>query len=166
MEYTVGKLMTANCISVKSTEKISSVMIKLAEKREIMLVYIVDDNDVLTGIITPRKLIKAVQFAAFGSTRDPSLEWGEVLSSMTTKFAADVADAPVSVTIDDKIEDVLNIMLDKNLYELPVVDKDNKLIGRINYRDIIASWAKAKRTEVRSTMHEDEQWRSRLTYHS
>ncbi len=166
MEYTVGKLMTANCISVKSTEKINSIMIDLSEKREIMLVYVVDDNDVLTGIITPRKLIKAVKIAAFGSTRDPSLEWGEVLSSMTKKYAADVADAPVSVTRDDKIEDVLNIMLDKNLYELPVVDKDRKLIGRINYRDIIACWARIKKTDGRSTIHEDEHWRSRLSYDS
>ena len=166
MKTKVAELMIENCIRVGCNDKMSRVILKLSDDREPMLAYVVDESGKLTGSITPRKLLKAVQFAAFRSTRDPSLEWGEVLSSVTIKYAADIMVTPISVTPEEKIEDVIIIMLDKNLYELPVVDKEDKLIGRINYCDIIVSWAKdARKVHIRSTAHEDQNLRNRLNFH-
>ena len=45
--------------------------------------------------------------------------------------------APISVNVNDKVDDAINTMLDHGFYELPVVDKDRKVIGEISYFDIL-----------------------------
>jgi len=44
---------------------------------------------------------------------------------------------PISVKADDEIEKAINVMLDEGFYEVPITDKDGKLIGEINYFGII-----------------------------
>ena len=54
--------------------------------------------------------------------------------------------APVSVHVNDKVEEVINTMLDHGFYELPVGDKDMKVIGEIRYFDITLNAAKNQKT--------------------
>jgi predicted transcriptional regulator len=46
--------------------------------------------------------------------------------------------APVSVKPDDEVQMAIDLMLGSNLYEVPVVDKDNKVVGEINFLGIIS----------------------------
>ncbi len=163
MQVKVGDLMVAQCIRVTENDKISKAMRKVAEDREAMVVCVVDESDKLVGIITPKRLLKTVQLAAFRDTRDPSFEWGEVLSSLTTKYARDIMGPPVSLTPDDNITDAIDLMLDKNLYDLPVVNKNGEVVGVIYFYDIIANWVKKARKIRGSTTTiniQHEHWHS------
>jgi len=56
-------------------------------------------------------------------------------------------------------------MLDKGFYELPVVDKDDKVVGEINFFSIIVNWAKeSKKIHGRSMSRENDHWRNRVTF--
>ena len=49
------------------------------------------------------------------------------------------------VTPEHDILDAIDLMLDKNLYELPVVDKSGRLLGEVNYFQIIVNWARHRK---------------------
>ena len=54
--------------------------------------------------------------------------------------------APVSVHVNDNIEEAINTMLDHGFYELPVVDKEMKVIGEISYFDILLDALESQKT--------------------
>ncbi|MFC1938379.1 CBS domain-containing protein [Chloroflexota bacterium] len=142
MKTRVEDLMTTKYLKVRVDDKISKVMSEIAQDRETMVACVVDENDKLRGIITPKKLLKAVQMTAFSHSRNSSFAWGEALSFMTAKYAEDLMGPVISVTLDYSIDDTINLMLDNSLYELPVVDQSGRILGEINFFLIIMSWAK------------------------
>ena len=139
MKKTVGELMIKKFVKVYEEDRIYAVAEKVAEDKETMLACIVDKDDKLRGIITPRELLKAVEVREFGTIRYPFFEGAKVLSLLTSRYAKDIMGAPVSVMPEDKIEKAIDIMLDKGFYEVPVVDKEGRIIGEINYFGIIIS---------------------------
>jgi CBS domain-containing protein len=159
----VRDLMITKYVRVKANDKISHVMFKLARDRETMVACVVDENEKLTGIITPKRLLKSVQMAVFGRSRNPSFEWGEALISITASRAEDIMGPPLSVTPDHSVEDAIDLMLDKGIYELPVVDKSGKILGGINYFQIIENWAKdLRKLHPKPTATEYNHWRRTL----
>jgi CBS-domain-containing membrane protein len=159
----VRDLMITKYVRVRANDKISHVMFKLARDRETTVACVVDDNEKLKGIITPKRLLKSVQMAVFGRSRNPSFEWGEALTSLTASRAEDIMGPPLSVTPDYSIEDAIDLMLDKSIYELPVVDKSGKMLGGINFFQIIENWAKDLRKPHPKTMEtEYNHWRRTL----
>jgi CBS domain-containing protein len=138
----VGDLMTTKYARVKANDRISNVIFKVAQDRETMVACVVDENEKLKGIITPKRLLKSVQMAVFGHSRNPSFEWGEALTSLTASRAEDIMGPPLSVTPDYSVEDAIDLMLDKSIYELPVADKNGKVLGVINFFQITENWAK------------------------
>jgi CBS-domain-containing membrane protein len=117
-------------------------LIKISEGGGVLVASVVDETDKLVGIITPKRLLKSAQVSEFRTSRYPSIEWGELLSSMTSSKAGDIMGPPIGVKPDDFIGDVINLMIDKNLYELPVTDRSGKLLGEIRFSSIIAHYAK------------------------
>ncbi|MBI4286011.1 MAG: CBS domain-containing protein [Chloroflexi bacterium] len=163
MKTKVGDLMVDRLIRVGPKDKISAVMRKIGEARESMLVCVVDDNDKLKGIITPRKLLKTLELVVFRTTRNPTFEWGDVLSSLTTRYAEDIMEPVISVRPEDYVRDAIDLMLDKALYELPVVDRGGKVLGEIYFYDIMACWAKdLRKVTIRPMASDAERWRARL----
>ncbi|HEX76624.1 MAG TPA: CBS domain-containing protein [Dehalococcoidia bacterium] len=147
----VADLMMTKFVQVRDKDPLWEVVLKIAEDRETMLACIVDEANKLKGIITPKRLLTAVQISQFRTTRYPSLEWGEVLSSLTSKYAEDIMGPPIAVEPEQSIEYAINIMLAKGLYELPVVDKGGRVVGEINFFQIIVNWAERLRAEFDTT---------------
>ena len=86
------------------------------EVEEVYSVYVVDDNDVLMGLLSLKKLLIA-------SPRD------KVENLYTSEM--------VSVKAMQKGEEVANIMNKYDLVVLPVVDELGRLIGRITIDDVV-----------------------------
>jgi len=102
-----------------------------------MLACVVDEQNRLRGVITPKELLKVIEVREYGATRSPFFEGPEVLHLLTSRYAEDIMTGPISVKADDEIEKAINVMLDEGFYEVPITDKDGKLIGEINYFGII-----------------------------
>ncbi len=83
---------------------------------------LVMENNVLTGIVTERDVLRVV---AEGS--DPSVT---SLREVMTK-------EPVTISSDKKLSDAANIMFDHWFRHLPVVDAEGQVCGIISLRDLL-----------------------------
>lgn len=137
MKKSVKELISKKFIKVGEDDQLAQVVSKIAKDKATMLACVVDKEDKLKGIITPKEVLKAVEIREFGTVRQPRFVGPQVLHILTSKYAKDIMSPPVSVKPDDGIEKAINIMLDKGFYEVPVVDDQEKMLGVINYFDII-----------------------------
>ncbi len=137
MKKTVKELATNKCVKVNQKDRIYETIEKIAEDKETMLACVVDEQNRLRGVITPKELLKVIEVREYGATRSPFFEGPEVLHLLTSRYAEDIMTGPISVKADDEIEKAINVMLDEGFYEVPITDKDGKLIGEINYFGII-----------------------------
>jgi CBS domain-containing protein len=137
MKKTVKELMIKRFVKVREEEEIYKVIEKIAEDRETMLACVVDKEDRLKGVITPKELLKIVEARVFEMISHPFIEGREALGLLTLKYAKDIMSAPISIKPDDRVEQAINIMLDEGFYEVPVVNEKGQILGEINYFGII-----------------------------
>lgn len=119
-EDTAGGLMTPEVLAVRRqwtvAEAIDAIRRRSEELEQIHYTYVVDRNDVLTGVVTMRDLILA-------PTCTP-------IDAITNR---DVT----SVSVDTDQESVAEIISDLNLLALPVVDRQGRLVGIVTVDDVI-----------------------------
>ncbi|WP_368504164.1 magnesium transporter [Alkalihalophilus sp. As8PL] len=117
---TAGAVMTKEFVSILSTDIVSNVIEKLRndapDAETIYYLYVVDQLEKLVGVISLRDLI----------TAQPT----EVIENiMSTRV--------VSVTDDMDQEDVANLIKKYDFLAVPVVSKQNHLVGIITFDDVL-----------------------------
>ncbi len=121
-ENTAGGIMAKEYIAVNENIPISSAIAQIQDKAEevdqLYNVWVVDNENKLTGIISLKGMIVAM--------REPSKPVKEFMSS-------DV----ISVEAETDQEEVAKIFQSYDLVSVPVVDSDNRVIGRISIDDIV-----------------------------
>jgi predicted transcriptional regulator len=137
MSKLVKELMIEKFVKVSEEDQIFEVVNKVAEDCETLLTCVVDKKDRLIGIITPRELLKAAEVCEYGGVRHPLFSGREALHLLTSKYARDIMSAPISVKPGDEVQKAIDLMLYNGFYEVPVVDKDGKVVGEINYFGVI-----------------------------
>ncbi|MEN0056109.1 MAG: magnesium transporter [Mucilaginibacter sp.] len=119
-EDTAGGLMNSEIIRVNinlnKKEALDEIIHQSEEMEELYTIYVVDDKDILQGILSIKKVIKARADA-------------RVSSLVQTNF--------VYVKADVDQEEVARLISQYNLTSIPVVDEDMKLLGRVTVDDII-----------------------------
>ncbi len=119
-EDTAGGLMAKELIKVNINWYIPTCIREMrkqaADVDEVYYVYVVDDDDLLQGLLSLKKLLLARNNARI---RD--------------LYTADI----ISVRTDTHREEVANIMEKYDLVALPVVDSINRLMGRITIDDVV-----------------------------
>ena len=104
---------------------------RMLTENNISRVPIVDEHERLIGIVTDRDIKEA------SPSKATTLDMHELYYLLSELKARDIMTAdPVFVTPDDTVEDVAQLMLDKRLTGLPVVDEDKKVVGIITEHDI------------------------------
>ena len=119
-EDTAGGLMAKELIKVNenwNTLQCLREMRKQAEHvKQVHTIYVVNDNDILLGSMSLRRLL---------------------LTETNTPIKEIIKTDIFSVNATENDEDVANIMNKYDLIVLPVVNVDNKLIGRITIDDVM-----------------------------
>jgi magnesium transporter len=119
-EDTAGGLMNSEIIKVNinldKKDALEEIIRQSEEMEEFYTIYVVDDNDILQGILSIKSIIKAKPEA-------------HVKDLVNTDF--------VYVKADLDQEDVAGLISQYNLTTIPVVDDHMKLLGRITVDDII-----------------------------
>jgi CBS domain-containing protein len=146
MAKLVGDLMSTECNTVPENMAIFEAVKKIADRIRGKIACVVDKEGKLKGLLTPRDILEALEVRKFGGVRGRFFAGPEVLHFLTSKYARDIMSAPVSVHVNDGVEDAINTMLDHGFYELPVVDKDMKVIGEISYFDILINSLEDQKT--------------------
>ena len=119
-EDTAGGLMAKELIKVNENwnvvEAIQEMRKQAEDVDEVYFVYAVDDNNVLKGTVSLKKLL---------------------LSNAKSKIRNITFPDVISVKTDASKEDVANIMRKYDLVALPVVDALGRLLGRITIDDVV-----------------------------
>ncbi len=119
-EDTAGGLMAKELITVNENWNIMTCLKEMRKQAEdldeIYYVYVTDDNDVLKGTLSLKKLL---------------------LTASNRKIANIINVDVISVKTDTPSEDVANIMDKYDLVALPVIDTLNRLVGRITIDDVV-----------------------------
>jgi magnesium transporter len=119
-ENTAGGLMAKELIKVNVNWNIPTCLREMRKQAsdvdEVYFIYVVDNDDILRGILSLKKLLMVRPNAR--------------IENLYTK---DV----ISVRTDTKDEDVANIMEKYDLVALPVVDSIGRLVGRITIDDVV-----------------------------
>ena len=139
MAKKVRELMIPKCVKVRHDEPLNEVVAKIAEDRETMLACVVDEGEVLRGIIRPTELLKAVELREFHTQSYHLVDRWQALRLLRSRTVADIMSPPVTIREEDNIDRAIDIMLSEHVYELPVVDDKGRAIGEINYFGIITS---------------------------
>src|ERR1700761_949447 len=103
-------------INLNKKNGLDEIIRQSEEMEEFYTIYVVDDADILKGILSIKSIIKAPAHA---------------------KVADLVIDDFVYVKADLDQEDVASLISQYNLTNIPVVDDNMKLLGRITVDDII-----------------------------
>ncbi len=119
-EDTAGGLMGKELVKVNQDWNVLTCvkeMRKQAEElHEVNTIYVVDEHDILLGTLSLKKLL---------------------ITSTRTKVEEIYRDNIHSASVKDSDVEVANIMSKYDLYEIPVVDEMNRLVGRISIDDIV-----------------------------
>ncbi len=119
-EETAGSIMTKELIRISSTDKVASVLLKLREEAPnaeiIYYLYVTNPSKELVGVVSLRDLIVS----------DPDKIIEDVMSKNV-----------VSVVEDLDQEDVARIIQEYDFLAVPVVSKQNRLLGIITVDDIM-----------------------------
>lgn len=119
-ENTAGGMMEKELVKVNVNRTVATCMREIkfqANKvKNIFSVYVVDDDNILQGILPIQNLI----------LNDADIRIGDIIDKHV-----------ITVNTDTPSEEVSNIMDKYGLMVLPVVDSDNRLKGRITIDDVV-----------------------------
>ena len=119
-EYTAGSIMTTEYVTVPQNSTVRSAMnilrVQAPSAETIYYVFVVDEDNVLTGVVSLRDLIT--------SEEDVLIE-----SIMNERV--------VSVLVSDDQEDVARTTQDYNLLAVPVVDFQQHILGIVTVDDVL-----------------------------
>ncbi len=119
-ENVAGGLMAKEYIVTNINWTVAQSLLKLREQAEdtkyVYTIYVVDDDNKLLGTLSLKSFLYA---------------------NNSTKIKDLYRKDPISVTVDTSDEEVAQIMDKYNLVAIPVVDKENHLLGRITIDDIV-----------------------------
>ena len=99
-------------------------------------IYVVNDDGKLAGIVSTLMLLKVTHYLQGKKTvmKDDIFNAVRIAKAETIK---DIMHPPIYVYEDTKILDVLEMLSRENIQELPVVDKDKRVIGDLNCLEIL-----------------------------
>jgi CBS domain-containing protein/sporulation protein YlmC with PRC-barrel domain len=116
-----GGLMNVDFVSCARTETASSALALIAAARAmqpeaLIKMHVLDEDRRLTGVVSAIALIQA--------------EPGESIGALTDSD-------PVRVSADADLTDIALLMADYNLYSIPVVDEQDRVLGVVTVDDVL-----------------------------
>lgn len=114
-----------------SLEEAIEVMARFPHSR---LLYVVDDNGRLAGTVSLGTLVRHV----FSRSHEPQIHPRFLISMIVTETAMDIMERhPVFTTEEEDVEIVLRRMIEKNLKEIAVLDREKRLVGDVTMVDLL-----------------------------
>ena len=129
---TVGKRRLAE---VDPGAGLAEIITAFAGAEHSRLVYVVDHDRHLSGIISLGILSKHLLFHHHG----PEIDNLHLMSMAMAETATDFIDRPpISATLSETIEPVLERMLSAGIKELPVLDEQGRVVADLTLVDILS----------------------------
>ncbi len=112
-------------------EEVIGTMIRFQHSR---LLYVVDDDKKLTGTISLGLLARHV----FSTSHEPQIHPRFLINMFTAETAKDIMQKNLVVTTEEeKVEVVLKRMIRTNAKEIPVLDKEKRVVADLTMVDLL-----------------------------
>lgn len=132
----VYKTFTLKPPIVSEDSSIKGIINTLLKDPQSRSIYVVDKNGKLTGIITTLIILKVTNILR-GKKSILKDDVFNAIKIAKAKKAKDILHPPIYVYESSKILDVLETMSRENIQELPVIDRDKRVIGDLNCLEIL-----------------------------
>ncbi len=134
----ISQIMT-EAVTIDKDQRLSYAL-DLLDKKDVDRLVVVEDGK-LIGILTYADIADRLGVSKVIAV---SISRLHVSSAMT--------DTVITVSPDDEVTDVAQLMIEKGMSGCPVVDEENKILGVVSKREISALVKKFDNVEVRSLM--------------
>lgn len=151
MTKTVAEVMTANPYTVKPQTPLQEAIQLIAEKH-ISGLPVLNDSDVLVGVISESDLmwretgVEQPPYVMFLDSviylSNPNRYEKEIHKALGQTVGEVMTEGAITITPDKSLQQAAQLMHDKKIKRLPVVDSsDGKLIGILTRGDIVRAMA-------------------------
>lgn len=100
-------------------------------------VYVVDMYGVLKGIITVNDLLRVSSIQVGAAKKSSMLNFFRYMHLAYSEHVEDIMRKPLYIREDEKLLKGLQIIEDNDLTDLPVVDRNNVVVGELNGLEIL-----------------------------
>ncbi|HEY93980.1 MAG TPA: CBS domain-containing protein [Dehalococcoidia bacterium] len=125
---------------ISQDESIEFVINRFAENPGLRAIFLVNVNNRFSGLITRGNLLRYIHLQVYGGQGRPDLTISELYRYIHAKNALDLVSEPpqhVSLKETDTLKTALEMMMDYELDVLPVVDKQNRILGDLRLSEIL-----------------------------
>ncbi|MCD6441518.1 MAG: CBS domain-containing protein [Candidatus Marinimicrobia bacterium] len=137
----IKDLIAKETVIVSPDTKIKDILAKIIKDTRSRHAYIVDKNNVLIGSIRVNNVIQYLFPTTVLLDSADSFYIGSFMEYSAAKLAKDIMNtSPIYVFEDTPLAEMITIMTREKINELPVVDKNQKIIGEVNVLEIIAKY--------------------------
>jgi CBS domain-containing protein len=124
--------------TISQDASLDQLLHKILENTTSRHVYVINENDKLIGSVRLNNTIKYLFPSISLLENTEAFEIGSFLGYSNAQKVSDIMNNLCSYALNDAlITDIIRIMIREKINELPVVDKDFKVIGEINVLEII-----------------------------
>lgn len=145
-------IMSANVIAVFAENSVEE-LAKLLTDNNISGAPVIDKDKKVIGIVTEKDIMYKDSEPQFppvanilgaqiflGSVKEYNTQLRKILAtSVNDLMTKDV----ITVTDDTDVKEIVEVMLENNINRVPVIDKDERLVGIISRADIVRYMAKS-----------------------
>ena len=146
-----GDVMTRKVVSIRPNASIAE-MVRLMLDNRISGLPVIDDHGELVGIVTEGDCLRR---AETGTERKrprwlefiigPSRLAAEYIHAHSRKVAEVMTQAPITITEDTALDDIVHLMETHRIKRLPVV-RDRKVVGIVSRADLLHALASAAKS--------------------
>ncbi|MBP3886409.1 MAG: CBS domain-containing protein [Cellulosilyticum sp.] len=139
-------VMIENVIFINKEDKLDEI-ISVLMQNHVSGVPVIDKDNHLVGMVTEKDLVTKekglnissyMEFMASILFIDGKLLRNVNKKKIETLTAADVMSTPVyAVHLEATIEEIVSLMMNRHINRIPVIDKENKLVGIIGRNDLL-----------------------------
>jgi CBS domain-containing protein len=146
---TAWALRTETPLIVPASADLRDVTRQIEECRGISTIAVVDEDGRLVGVIPVRLLLDELFFrvAPEGFLTEILTEKGvgELSKISMANTAGQLMEAPAYVTMDDFVGDAFEVMRERRLEGLPIIDAEMKPVGYLDRFQLLSIWLETHR---------------------
>ncbi len=124
-----------HCEILRPDESLEQIIRKFAERADLHGFFVVDETGKLLGVITRIDLLNFAKFKIGGHLQLSTLR--KFIFSSKVKDIIHPLSLNIAVTLEDHLLKVLDIMVEHDLIDVPIVDKEGRVIGELKLSDIL-----------------------------
>ncbi len=142
----VAKLIVENAAVISPDAPLEELLAKIVEDPRTRHVYIVDKDGVLLGSVRLNAILRQL-FPYITSVSPGHERLLDVLASFEAGRVKDIMNAdPSFVHEGSTVTETVDLMITEQVNELPVVDNQRRVMGEVNFLEIISAYLKAKQS--------------------